>query len=794
MYRIVVIAVALICVIPFLQTVPAALTSPVVLSGVVLACWVLFGPGCAVALGTVAWSVLNVGWVAADRLHPGLSGQDITIVGTICEFPRAAGDVHRFVLHVARDPAGARLPARVSLSWYDPPAGVRPAAGERWRLKVRLKPPRGTRNPGAFDFERWVFVRGIGATGYVRRSLLNRQLDRRAMPCPLIAVRRHLASGVEAVSEPDWPLRYLLALSVGAQHRLQADDWGLLRRTGTVHLMAISGLHIGLVAGLMLLVGRFLGRLALRAGLACAPLDVGRVSALVGATAYAALAGFTVPTTRALVMVAAWALLAMARRGVTPWQMLGAAGIAVLWWEPFAPHNAGFWLSFGAVSVLLLASMAVVTRPAGVATLAVRGRVRALQLVRAQVALSLGLAPLTLWFFGEISLIAPLANLLVIPVFTGLIVPLTLLGTLCQAVSPWLGKPPLAAAAWLMQAVLDGLALLDSWPGSVWRTALPGTLWVIAIALGILALIWPRPLMGRWFALLPLLAVLAGAADRSPPPLRLVVMDVGQGLAVLVQTPRYALLYDAGPRYRTGDAGQAVVIPVLRHFGVDRLDTIVVSHGDADHAGGVRSVLDAFPNARLLATAAVLPGIRRRQTCRAGLRWLIDGVRFAVLHPQASGTGRVVDDNNHSCVLSIRLGEMSILLPGDIERAAEALLLRHETPGPFSIVVAPHHGSATSSSAAFVDATRPGIVIFSTGFGNRWRFPAQAVEARWREHTACLLNTAVTGALAFEFDATGRLVRQTAARVVGRRVWTAGSARASLAACGAPTNYSGARL
>lgn len=792
MYRIALVAVALICVIPFWPAVPIALTSPVLLTGAVLACWVLFGPGCAIALGTVAWSVLNVGWVAADRLHPGLSGHDITIVGTICEFPRAAGNVHRFILQVARDPSGAHLPARVSLSWYDPPAGTRPAAGQRWLLKVRLKPPRGTRNPGAFDFERWVFARGIGATGYVRRSSLNRQLARGVVSCPLIAVRRHLASGVESVSEPDWPLRYLLALSVGAQHRLTADDWGLLRRTGTVHLMAISGLHIGLVAGLMLFVGRMLGRLALRAGLTCAPLHVGRVSALVGATGYAALAGFTVPTTRALVMVAVWALVATARRSVNPWQVLGAAGIAVLWWEPFAPYNPGFWLSFGAVSVLLLAGMAVVTPTTGAAPLAVRGR--AGQLMRAQFALSLGLAPLMMWLFGEISLVAPLANLVVIPVFTGLIVPLTLLGTLCQAVSPWLGKPLLAAAAWLMQAVLDGLTMLDGWPASVWQPALPGSLWMIAIALGMLVLIWPRPLLGRGFALLPLLAVLAGVADRQPPPLRLVVMDVGQGLAVLVQTPHTALLYDAGPRYRTGDAGQAVVIPVLRYFGVERLDTIVVSHGDADHAGGVRSVRAVFPNARLLATAAVLPGIRRRQTCRAGLRWRADGVRFEVLHPQASSPGRLVDDNDHSCVLSIRLGETSILLPGDIEQVAEAMLLRHGLPGPFSIVVAPHHGSATSSSAAFVAATRPEIVIFSTGFGNRWHFPAQAVAVRWHAHAACLLNTAVTGALVFEFDTAGRLVRQTAARVVGRRLWTAGSASAALAACGAPTNYSGPRL
>ena len=308
------------------------------------------------------------------------------------------------------------------------------------------------------------------------------------------------------------------------------------------------------------------------------------------------------------------------------------------------------------------------------------------------------------------------------------------------------------------------------------------------LAGGSAILIWPRPMPGRWLVLLPILAIITGLSERKIPPLRFVVMDVGQGLAVLVQTPDYTLLYDTGPRYRAGDAAKSVVLPVLRHFGVQQLDTLVVSHGDADHAGGAHTVLDAFPGVRLLAGDAVLPTILHRETCVAGQSWSQGGVRFDILHPQATAAGRLIDDNDHSCVLSIRLGASSILLPGDIERSAEAMLLRDQLIGPYTLVVAPHHGSATSSSAGFVTATQPEAIIFSTGFRNRWGFPASAVVARWRALNACILNTAATGALVFEFDEAGQLVRQSAQRIVARRLWTAGIAPSMRDGCTNSTN------
>jgi competence protein ComEC len=509
--------------------------------------------------------------------------------------------------------------------------------------------------------------------------------------------------------------------------------------------MAISGLHIGLVAAWAFVAGRLLG--AWLPGLRRRGTLGGRVCACAGAIGYAALAGFTIPTVRALLMVLMAALSPGLRDGASAWRVLSAALLAVLLWQPLAPLSSGFWLSFVAVAVLLLPALRVAPRrvqrrpaammTAGVATAMI------------QLRLSLALAIPLLGLFGGVSLVSPLANLAAVPIFAFLVVPLTLVGTLLAALG--LTDWPLLLAAWLLERVLDWLGGLAAWSAADW-VPMPRANWSIWLgAMATACLAWPGWLPARWL-MLPLLGpALLGAPPLAPPvELRVVVMDVGQGLAVLVQTRGHSLVYDAGPRFARGDAGAAVAVPVARHYGVRVLDTIVISHADADHAGGLPSLRRAYPGARVWRPAFEASAAIGDAACVSGRAWTWDGVRFEFLHPEAgpAPTGR--SRNDTSCVLLIQSPHASVLLPGDISMAVEGRLVRRLPPVSLDLVLAAHHGSATSSGSGFVAAARARHVVIANGYRNRWGFPAADVQRRWQESGACLWSTAEHGALVFE--------------------------------------------
>ena len=770
MLRVAALAVLLSCVVSFAPSWPGALECPEVLAVAVAAAWIGFGPVVGIAVATTAWTMLNLGWALDQRLAPQLAGRDVIVSGAICDFPRDAGRARRFTLHVDRGVGDPPLPARIYVASY----GVLPndaRGGQRWRLKLRLKRPRGTSNPGGFDFERWSLTRQLGATGYVRRSAINRRIGSGADWCPLMPVRQFLADEIEQAVAGSDAARFLPALAVGARHRLTAADWRVLRRTGLVHLMAISGLHIGMVAALLFAVGRGVAAVLTRVGIDCPSLATARLLAIAGATVYAALAGFAVPTTRALVMVGIGVALATSRRALGGFRILGAAALAVLWVDPFAVLGIGFWLSFGAVAILLLDGLAVGVRDAPFARLR--------SLVRAQMLLGIGLAPLALRFFGELSLVAPLANFVLVPIFTLLFVPLTLLGTALLPIAPAASTAVFSALAAAFDCGFRALIAIASWSGVALIGKMPGGAWSLAVGAGIVLVLWPRPMPVRWCGALPLLAVALGVAQPRAPTLRVVVLDVGQGLSVIVQTRDHALLFDAGPAYGDRDAAQSVVLPALEHFGIDKLDALVVSHGDNDHVGGAHSVLESFPGAALIATAAFRLAPRRMVECANGLAWRWNGIRFRVLHPgnHAARFG----ENDRSCVLSVSGPEGSILLPGDIERRAEMHLVRSRMLRPHDIVIAPHHGSGTSSTAPFAAALAPRIVVFSAGFANRWGFPADAVRSRWGRVGACPLQTALMGALIFESTGEDGLRLVSSHRFDARRRWTEGPI--ALAAC-----------
>jgi competence protein ComEC len=771
-------AVALICLIYAFPALPGWLPGPEFIASLVVLAGLLIGPRSAAACIPALVAVLTAGWATAGRLAPELEQVDLVIRGTVCEIPRTTDKAHRFLLLTARDTLPRGFPARIYLGWYR--SRLKPAAGEDWQLKVRLRRPRGLSNPGSFDFESWAWVRRIGATGYVRDSPLNRRLPASGR-CRLAGMRQRLATQLRAQIDPGPVGEHLLAISVGVRNGLKPENWALLRRTGTAHLMAISGLHVGLVAGLLLVVGgrvaALLNRIALiRMGRPATPLAVGRWLAAGGATAYAALAGFSLPTVRALVMVLVFTVLAAMRRTLSGWQTLAVALFAVLLVEPAAPLQAGFWLSFWAVGLLLLASLELTTRPPQEISVARRSATlaRLLRPVKAQFVLTVGLAPLSIWYFNQVSLVAPLCNLLAVPVFALLVIPLTLLATLSLFVFPPLSKAFAIPAAWCMEIILGFLNWADRVPISAWKTPPMNGLTCMLLAGLALAVIWPRPLPGRTLVI-ALLSVSFGFSQWSrPPALRVVVLDVGQGLAVLVQTPGHALVFDAGPAFGSGEPARSVAVSALRHFGVRKLDRLVVSHGDADHIGGAAALLESFPGAELVAPQPFDVGARSFRQCEPGMAWHWDGVWFRMLHPAAFGNW---SENDASCVLLIQTENGGILLPGDIESRAEAYLVGRGALPPVDLVVAPHHGSRTSSSRAFVAATRPRFVAFSAGHRNRWGFPDAGVADRWRRVGACALFTAADGALVFETGVNGQLNLVRRQRIDARRPWReAGSA------------------
>ncbi|MDR1853542.1 MAG: DNA internalization-related competence protein ComEC/Rec2 [Azoarcus sp.] len=702
-----------------------------------------------------------------DALDPALEGRDLSLVGTVASLPDDNGDGVRFVFavesvdgegDVAQGQASSSVPRRVSLSWYrtwgyGERAKVRVVPdlqpGERWRLPVRLRLPHGSANPGGFDYEAWLLERGLRATGNVRGDGERLTADAGGFMNGVHRLRASIRARF-AAALPEAPYRGILtALAIGDQNAIPTEQWEILRRTGVQHLVAISGLHVSLVA---LAVGGFCMALWRRAPwlvLRCPARVAAAVAGLVAAGCYALLAGLGIPVQRALVMLAVAAVAIAARRETGARNVLALALAAVLAFDPWAPLTAGFWLSFGAVAVILLVAGGRVAPPSGwrAAT-------------RLQLAITFATVPVLAALFQGFSLVAPLANAFAIPAVSFAIAPLTLLAALLPAT--WLLELAHTLTTWMMAA----LAWLSSSPLALHEQALPPPWLLTAATLAALLTILPRGTPGKLAAV----AVLGGFFLWQPPrpqsdDFRAAVLDVGQGLAVHVQTATHDFLYDSGPLYgRASDAGERVVAPYLRAMGVTRLDAVAISHDDADHSGGLASVRKRVDVAQVIeGESSGLPA------CVAGLRWQWDGVDFVVLAPDALPAGKRA--NAQSCVLRVTgQGGASLLLTGDIESGGEYdLVNRYGATLASSAVVAAHHGSKSSSSSPFVAAVRPQAAIFSAGYRNRYGHPHPQVLSRWQEAGAQNLRTDASGMVSLEAK-NGKL-ETTLWRAVSPRYW-----------------------
>jgi len=722
------------------------------------------------ALG-FAWAAALAHWRLADRLDPALEGRDVVVSGVVAGLPQPFDRGVRFDFDV--ETPGSGVPRRISLSSFgfaadDAQAVLPMRAGERWRFAVRLRRPHGGANPHGFDYEAWLLERGIRATGYVRTSggrgegEIPRRLDGLVVRAPYLVDRlRENAREKMLAALPGRPYAgVLVALAVGDQQAIDPAQWQLFARTGVSHLMSISGLHVTMVAGLFAGLVSFGWRRREALALALPAQKAAALAGFAAAFAYCLVSGFAVPAQRTLYMVGVVAAAVWFGRASSASRVLAAALLAVLILDPWAVLSPGFWLSFAAVAVIFHVSAGHTARPHWFA-----------QWGRVQWAVTVGLAPLLLVLFRQVSLVSPLANAIAIPLVSFVVTPLALLG----AVLPF--DWPLALGHALLEAMMAVLGLLAGLPSAVWQQHAP-VLWTVPLALlGIAWLLLPRGVPARWIGAVlaaPMFAVLPPAPAAGE--LWITVLDVGQGLSVVARTEKHALLYDAGPAYSAfADSGSRVVLPYLRGEGLARLDVLVVSHDDRDHSGGAGSVVEGLPVGLLWSSLPDDHPLRSEgpsgRSCAAGQRWEWDGVAFEFLHPGTAGAGGRA--NNRSCVLRIAAPGGRVLLTGDIERAAERDLLRR-VPDllPAEALLVPHHGSATSSSAAFVEKVAPRYAIFTVGYRNRFGHPREDVLERYREAGSALLRTDTAGAIEMRFSAGA--LRVETQRDRARRYWHEG--------------------
>ena len=671
----------------------------------------------------LCWACVSAQWALDDRLRPPLDGQTRWLEGRVSGLPQQTDSGVRFELSDSRS-RNARLPARIRLYWHGGPP-VR--SGERWRLAVTLKRPSGLLNFHGVDHEAWLLAQRIGATGSVKdgeRLAPARNAWRDAVRQRLMAVD---AQGREAG---------LAALVLGDGSGLTADDWRVLQDTGTVHLLVISGQHIGLLAGLIYALVAALARYG------CWPrtwpwLPWACGLAFTAALGYGLLAGFGVPVQRACVMVGLVLLWRLRFRHLGIWWPLLLAFNGVLILEPLASLQPGFWLSFAAVAVLGL-------------TFGGRlGRWSAWQAwTRPQWLIAIGLFPVLLVLGLPISLSAPLANLFAVPWISLVVLPLALLGTALLAV-PFVG----AGLLWLAGGALDGLfnalALLAGQLPAWIPAEVPMGYWLVSLV-GAVLLLLPK---GVPFRLLgwPML-LLAVFPPRELVPhgqVDVLQLDVGQGLALILRTRHHTLLYDAGPRSGAVDLGARVVLPSLKRLGVDALDMMLLSHADADHAGGAAAVARVLSIKRVVGGETEgLPALLDTQPCISGEQWAWDGVSFELWQwPDA------VDGNPKSCVLHVQANGERLLLTGDIDRAAEQAFLASTLAVPTDWLQAPHHGSRSSSSWPFLQRLAPKSVLISRGRGNAFGHPHPQVVERYQALGTQVYDSAEQGAVRLRLGA-----------------------------------------
>jgi competence protein ComEC len=700
------------------------------------------------------WSRLFGGWLLGfavagmygaewlERAVPeSLAGVEVEVVGTVAGIPVHSAYRSRFLLDVVEiiDGPEAFQARRLRVTRF--PLDSNLAPGDRIRVVLRLRPPRGLHNPGSFDYGAWLYREGIHGLASARGEI--ERLGEETGHWQRTDLHRIRARVRDAMLESHPGARHpgvMQALVIGERTAMEPEDWRRFLHTGTNHLMAISGLHVGLVAGFVLLLARWSWRRVpwLRHTV---PLGLfGVLAALTAASVYAALAGFSIPTQRALIMLILVSAAVLWRRDPLSWRIYALAMILVVLLMPANVLAAGFWFSFGAVAVILILLQGRVKRPG------------ATDWLRIQMVLAVALLPLSLAWFQLGSWIAPVANLIAVPVISFLVLPQLLAGAGLALIWTPLGMPLLWWSDLWLALLLVTLEILLLLPAAASEIAVPLAGTVLAM-IGVLMVLLPgrrRFLPLAFLACLPLF--LPWSPRLAEGDFRAEMLDVGQGLAVVVRTRNHALVYDAGPAWDEGfDSGAAVVLPALRRQGIRHVDRVVVSHEHMDHRGGVGAILAGIPVGDVFSRRGATDPTE--EPCESGRHWEWDGVGFAILHPPPYWDY----GNAASCVLAVHGRNGRLLLTGDVEGLGERVLVRSVVDAALrtDVLVVPHHGASGVLSRGLLEAASPAVAWVGTGFDNRFGHPAPDVRQRLDANCVALFDTAERGMLWLETDSDG---------------------------------------
>lgn len=661
-----------------------------------------------------------------QRLSPDLENIPLIVLGEISNLPQQNSQRASFEFSVKK--STQKLPEKLKLNWYQPTAILH--AGEIWQFSVKLKRPHANFNLGGMDYERWLFTQSIGATGTITKV---KPIFIEPAGFSFNALRQTISDKLTQLYDDTINTALLRALTVGDDNGLTSKNWQTFQKTGVTHLIVISGSHIALVAGLVyfltLKLWTSLGILKV------SPPKAAALASLLTAIFYASLAGYVIPTKRAVIMLALVALASFYQRQFSHQQSFALAVLGMLIFNPTMLLSIGFWLSFLAVALILFRIAGRLKSPSNWQNA-----------VDIQLTVSLGLSPLLLFFFNQTSLISPLVNFIAVPIVEIIVVPLALVQIPLMWLCPYLADKVFGVLDFILHWVMYGLELAEKFSHAVFDLPQPSVFALLLSSLGIIWLFAPRGIPARFLGIIlnfPLLFPLLLALEKGEAIVT--VLDVGQGLAISVQTKNHQLLYDTGARFQNGgDMGKNVILPFFRYHGIQNLDTLIISHGDNDHSGGAYSVLSEMDNAQILTSAPEKLIPYQTTRCERGQNWKWDNVNFEILSPAKISE----KDNDNSCVLKIETGQNAILLTGDIEAVAENWLVENMPQKlQAKVLVAPHHGSKTSSTFAFLNFIKPETVLISAGYQNQFHHPSKEVVARYVEIHAPALNTANDGAL-----------------------------------------------
>ena len=791
----------------------------------------------------LAWGLVNSQFRLEQRIGVELEGVPLRVSGVVSNLPKQGGKSSSFLLDtfcIERIPSGLKEgvesktdclkgPKRLRLSWY---GFSRKAlrAGQAWQFDVKLKRPKGFANPGGFDYEKWLFAQNIGATGYVlnkgqqHKLGASKSLDSGILVAGMAkvnALRQSIAENIDDSGHSPVALAFLKALTIGDKRDITPAQHASLAATGTSHLLAVSGLHIGLVFGFIYLIFRSAFRYLATLNQYASAQKVAITLSLAGATFYCAFAGFSLPTLRAWIMISCFAWGVLKESPQSSWDSYVASLFIVCLVQPFAVLEMGFWLSYIAVAVILLVVTGRVRGRSSAGHAPVTPLVSTLhkylrvvrEVWRSQLGIFIGLLPLVIIFYGQLPLLSPLINLFAVPFVGWFVVPPALLGVL---VSPWAPAESnfffsIASQTvdwfWFALEVISNLSWI-----SLTLPSIDATLSKLCLVVLCVLLLLPKSLYFRWLAVFlllpPGLELLADSHKRefslgavlpeNPAEgvsLNFTLLDVGQGLSAVFETANHVLVYDTGPTLGSNlDAGKAVISPFLKGQGRHRIDMLVVSHDDIDHAGGAKTMMEqhpvntfiAWPDTMKRVGAPMMSSVNETDECREYRAWQWDGINFALFSWMSFG-GSAKRDNNYSCILKVWGPGFSILVPGDIEKSAEYSLLsrianyqKYQCLGfdlRADILVAPHHGSKSSSSSMFVRAVQPDQVIFSSAYRSRFGHPHADIVKRYQDNEVLYWSTASSGALSYELSSEQKGLNQRNRlmperyRVLNKRFW-----------------------